>query len=67
LQWEEKGLDKTYEETLLDTKNRDRQDMNRPTDPLMKLPDAWEFDTTGLSQEAVVARISEELEKRRLV
>lgn len=66
LQWQEKKLDKTFEETLRDTKMRDLQDMSRKTDPLMKLEDAWEFDTTGLSQEQVVKRIIEEVKKRRL-
>jgi cytidylate kinase len=66
LQWEEQKLNKTFEETLEDTKARDLQDMTRKTDPLMKLHDAWEFDTTGLSQEQVVARIIEEVKKRTL-
>jgi CMP/dCMP kinase len=66
LQWQEKKLHKTFEETLEDTKVRDLQDMSRKTDPLMKLPDAWEFDTTGLSQEQVVSRILEEVKNRKL-
>jgi CMP/dCMP kinase len=66
LQWQEKNVDKTFEETLEDTKARDLQDTSRNTDPLMKLPDAWEFDTTGLSQEQVVSRILEEVKKRKL-
>lgn len=67
LQWQKKGLKKTYDETLQDTKTRDLNDMTRVTDPLMKLPDAWEFDTTGLSQKDVVIRIIEEVRKRNLV
>jgi CMP/dCMP kinase len=66
LQWQEKLVQKTINETLEDTKMRDLQDMTRSTDPLMKLPDAWEFDTTGLSQEQVVLRIIEEVKKRKL-
>jgi cytidylate kinase len=66
LQWQEKKQHKTFEETLKDTKARDLQDMSRKTDPLMKLPDAWEFDTTGLSQEQVVSRIIEEVKTRKL-
>lgn len=66
LQWQEKNLNKSFEETLEDTKARDLQDMSRKTDPLMKLPDAWEFDTTGLSQEQVVERIINEVNKRKL-
>jgi len=67
LQWKEKGIAKTFEETLLDTKNRDSQDMTRDADPLMKLPDAWELDTTGLSQDEVIRRIKVELQNRHLV
>lgn len=66
-QWQEKGIAKTLEETIEDTRMRDTQDMTRQTDPLQKLPDAWELDTTGLSQEQVVDRIVEELQKRKLI
>jgi CMP/dCMP kinase len=67
LQWQNKGLSKTYAETLIDTKNRDEQDMNRTTDPLQKLPDAWELDTTNLTQEEVVTKIISELKSRKLL
>lgn len=67
MQWQAKGQKKTFEETLTDTKNRDIQDMNRAADPLKKLPDAWELDTTDLSQDQVIEKISEELTKRNLV
>jgi len=67
LQWQEKGVKKTLEETLEDTIMRDKQDMERKTDPLQKLPDAWELDTTTLSQDEVVAQITEELQKRNLL
>jgi CMP/dCMP kinase len=67
LQWENKGLNKTFSETLEDTRLRDKQDMTRGVDPLQKLPDAWELDTTSLSQEDVVERIIGELKKRQLL
>lgn len=66
-QFQDKGIIKTMEEVIADTKARDEQDSTRATDPLQKLPDAWELDTTGLTQEQVVGRIKEELEKRNLL
>lgn len=66
-QWQKQGLTKTFEETIEDTKIRDRQDMSRETDPLQKLPDAWELDTTDMNPEEVVAAIREELERRNLL
>lgn len=67
LQWQKKGITKTLEETIEETKIRDTQDMSRSSDPLQKLPDAWELDTTGMTQDEVVERITKELEKRGLL
>lgn len=67
LQWKQKGLTKTLEETLEDTKNRDTQDMTRLTDPLQKLPDAWELDTTGMTQDQVVQTILDKLTQLKLL
>lgn len=66
-QWQEKGTHKSFEETLADTKERDLQDTTRKTDPLMKLPDAWELDTTDMSQDQVVDAVRKELKKRNLL
>lgn len=66
-QWESKGIYRTYAETLADTQIRDEQDMNRATDPLQKLSDAWELDTTGMTQAEVITAIKKELEKRALI
>ena len=66
-QFQSKGIDKSLEEVIEDTKRRDEQDMKRATDPLQKLDDAWELDTTGLSQEEVVGRIKDELIRRGLL
>ncbi len=68
--WEElkaSGVVKTFEEVLEDTKQRDEKDMTRATDPLQKLPDAWELDTTGMTQDQVVEAIKTELRKRNLL
>ena len=67
LQWREKGIQKTPEETEADTKVRDLQDTTRDIDPLQKLPDSWELDTTDMDQDEVVAVIIGELKKRELI
>jgi CMP/dCMP kinase len=66
-QWQAKGVAKTFEETLADTRRRDMQDMTRETDPLQIVADAWELDTTTLSLEDVIKTIIEELKKRSLI
>ena len=63
-QWQAAGIQKTFEETRRDTEDRDTQDMTRLTDPLQKVPDAWELDTTHMSPGEVIAAISAELNRR---
>jgi CMP/dCMP kinase len=67
IQWQEKGIQKTFEETLADTKVRDLQDTTRSVDPLQKLPGAWEIDTTHMTQDEVVAAIIGELKRMKLI
>lgn len=67
LQWKAKNIHTTYEETLSDTKIRDAQDMSRGTDPLAKVPDAWELDTTGKKISEIIDIISKELIRRKLI
>lgn len=62
-----KGIVKQLDETVKETKLRDEQDMKRTSDPLKKLPDAWELDTTGMSQKQVVDAIKKELQIRHLL
>lgn len=66
-QWKLKGIDVPMAQVITETQARDKQDSERVTDPLQKLPDSWELDSTDLSQEEVVAAIRKELERRRLV
>jgi cytidylate kinase len=66
-QWKNKGINKTYEEVMEEIKDRDWQDMHRSADPLRKLPDAWELDSTGLTQQEVVEKIKAELKVRKLL
>ncbi len=44
----------TYEEVLHDLIARDKQDSERPVDPLRRAEDAYEIDTTGISPEDVL-------------
>ncbi len=67
LQYREKGKPTSYEETLKDTKARDLQDTTRAVDPLQKLSDAWELNTTGMTQDEVIAAIQKELTDRGIV
>lgn len=66
-QWKAKGIEKTLAETLEDTKIRDDQDTHRATDPLQKLPDAWELDTTGMTQDVVIQTIINKLKEKKLI
>ncbi len=66
-QFETKGIHKTFEEVLEETKVRDAQDSSRATDPLKKLPDSWELDTTSMTQDQVVNAITGELRRRGLL
>jgi len=67
LQFQEKGLAKTIDDVIADTRNRDTKDSTRTADPLTKLPDHWELDTTGLSQDDVVKAIIDKLADRKLI
>ena len=57
LQQREKGEDVPYEQVLRELNARDRQDMNRITDPLRQAEDAVLVDSTELTAEQVVDRI----------
>ena len=66
-QWKQKGIDVSMDEVIEETKSRDTQDIERATDPLQKLPDSWELDSTNVPQEQVVDAIIGELTKRNLL
>lgn len=55
----EKGIEVEYNTILSDIIRRDYIDSNREADPLAKAPDAIAIDTSDLSIEAVVAKISQ--------
>ncbi|MCL1908408.1 MAG: (d)CMP kinase [Holophagaceae bacterium] len=52
-----KGLATTFEEVLADQARRDHLDSTRETSPLRKADDAFELDSSNLSQEEVVEKI----------
>jgi len=61
------GIMKSLVEVIENTKLRDIQDTVRKTDPLIKAPDAWEYDTNGNSVEKSVADIKAEIKRRGLI
>jgi CMP/dCMP kinase len=54
LQLQTKGEDISFEDVYRELIERDERDMNRTTDPLKKIPEAWEIDTSDLSIDQVV-------------
>ncbi len=64
---EAKGEQTSFDTVYADTQKRDQIDMTRAVDPLQKLPDAWELDTTGMTQDEVIDAIVTELTKRGLL
>jgi cytidylate kinase len=67
IQWHKNGIDKTLDETIEETRQRDKLDQERTVDPLQILPDAWVLDTTGMTQDDVVNAIIKQLQERSLV
>lgn len=49
-----KGVDVSFEEVYKELIERDKRDMTRANDPLQKVDDAWEVDTSDLQIEQVV-------------
>lgn len=54
LQLQTKGEDISFEDVYRELIERDQRDMSRTSDPLKKIPEAWEIDTSDLSIEQVV-------------
>ena len=66
--WEElkaKGREEPFEQVLQEVVDRDRQDMNRPVEPLRKTEDAVLVDTTELDFEGTVRAILDIVEEKR--
>ncbi|NMB56960.1 (d)CMP kinase [Candidatus Beckwithbacteria bacterium] len=64
---QKKGYQKTYEEVLNETIDRDYQDSHRETDPLKKVAEAWVLDTTNLTIEEVVDLICQKIKEKGLI
>ncbi len=63
MQYLTKGIDTTIEKVIEEIKERDKRDMQRETDPLQIMPDAWVLDTSNLEIEEVVDLIVEKVEQ----
>ncbi|MFH0778294.1 MAG: (d)CMP kinase [Candidatus Eisenbacteria bacterium] len=59
------GTQRGWEEVLREISERDHRDMTRRHSPLEAAPDAVVIETSGLTLEAQVARVLEEIEKAR--
>lgn len=59
-----KGVDVTLEQTVAEVVQRDEQDMNRASAPLVRAEDAIEIDSTGLSPEEVIALMESHVRQR---
>lgn len=60
---QERNLDCSYDQILKDIIDRDYKDTHRTTDPLRKVEDAIEIDTTALDINGVVNTINDYIEK----
>lgn len=65
-QLDHRGETYDKEDVIREVKKRDEVDMNRETDPLKIVEDAWHFDATGLSIDETVERITERVNSLRL-
>lgn len=59
LEEKEKGIDTTIEKVLEELKARDFRDSNRANNPLVKVKDAIEIDTTGMTPDELIDYILE--------
>ncbi len=55
---QEKGINDSYEQVLKEMKERDFQDSNRPIAPLKPAEDSMIFDSTGLTLQESIDRLS---------
>lgn len=60
-QYLSKGVNISIEEVIQEIKERDERDMQRDTDPLHIVPDAWVIDTSNLEIEEVVKLIADKV------
>ena len=66
-QLKEIGKPRAFAEVLKETKQRDKEDINRKESPLIKASDAWVLDTTNITVSATVKAVLAKLKERTLV
>lgn len=62
----DKGIKKTFEEALADTRRRDKQDMERTASPLVVTKDAYVVDTTHDTVEETVEKVMRKVKEMGL-
>lgn len=60
-----RGTPQPFEDLVRQIRERDLRDSTRAAGPLLRAADATYVDTTGITQEEVVARLAAEVERRR--
>lgn len=66
-QFKEKGIEKSFEEVLEDTKRRDELDTNRQASPLTIVEEAFVIDTTNDTIQDTVKKVKEKLREKGLI
>jgi cytidylate kinase len=66
-QFKERGIQKTYEEVLSDTRERDTLDETRETSPLERHKGTIEIDTTADRVDQTVAKVMDILKERQFI
>lgn len=66
-QFKERGIQKTFEEVLSETKERDHLDENRDTSPLEQHKGTIEIDTTADRVDQTVAKVMDILQERSFI
>ncbi len=66
-QFKEKGISKTFEEVLGDTRRRDDLDIQREASPLTVVEDAYVIDTTNDSIFDTVEKVKKKLMEKKLL
>lgn len=66
-QFKDKGIDKSFDEVLADTKRRDDLDTHREASPLTIVDDAYIIDTTSDTISDTVEKVKDKLKERGLL
>lgn len=66
-QFKEKGIEVTFEDVITDLKERDKKDMQRKASPLTIVKDSYILDTTNLTIDQTVDKVTEKLKEKKLI